>query len=116
MTPEISSPPWKHESLPGKHFDRHICVDSTGVIIAEALRNAPLGEHDMNLISAAPDLLEACKALMDLVRAYSWELFKEDELGTEKLLDSVARIAADLPSAWGLGKVAIAKAEGKHNG
>jgi hypothetical protein len=100
--------PWKYELSDGKFGDQQIiappidvCIKTKEIIMCneEYYPTCPINEADWHLISAAPELLEACKAFV----AYD-DGEKEDDFITMMFAYSYAVEKA---------RAAIAKAEGK---
>ena len=56
--------PWQAERFCVWSEDKYVAATQTGINEEEQQANA-------KLIAAAPDLLEACKAVLDIVNAYS---------------------------------------------
>ena len=88
--------PWKHS---GSTWDDVIELhDSKDVYIGEVQRESAVDDANAALIAAAPELLEALKAITDCVHM-------EGPAGTTAYLISDSRMDA--------AKVAISKAEGR---
>ena len=79
----------------GKDFD--ICQENAGDMIAD-LKDCDNAQANAQLISASPDLLEACK---DIITAWNTPTYGDDEAKLDILFDKINRIEQAIQKAEG---------------